>query len=186
MLYKNKINDNIKTTQANLEKEIIYAKMYIKILDEWCNPLLKSSNSFRENSPKLLEILRESVISSIISSMCNIFTNSDEVSLWRLINQAEKTTDFNNKETYIKKIKEIREKLNPFRNIDRNHNIPWREEKNKKISISDIKEWASFAETIYKEIIEKIGMSFPLNGLVTAEFDEQIQRNINWINKGSV
>lgn len=104
------MNDNIKITQTNLEKELIYAKMYMKILDEWCNPLLKSSNSFRENSPKLLEILRESLISSLISSICNIFTNSNEVSLWRLIDQAEKTTNLRlkNKETYLTKIEGIK------------------------------------------------------------------------------
>lgn len=68
--------------------------------------------------------------------------------------------------------------MNPFRNIDRSHNIPWRKGKDKKIRISDIKEWLSFAETIYKEIVEKIGLSFPLNGLVPVEFDEQIKRNI--------
>lgn len=178
--YANKMNDNIKTTQTNLEKELIYAKMYLKILDEWCNPLLKSYNSFRENSPKLLEVLRESVMSSLISSMSNIFTNSGEVSLWRIINQAGETAYLRNKQTYINKIVEIKEKLNPFRNIDRSHNIPWRKGGDKKIPISDIKKWLSFAETIYKEIVEKIGLSFPINGLVPAEFDEQIKRNIKY------
>lgn len=176
------MNDNIETTQTNLEKELIYARMYIKILDEWCHPLLASSNPFRENSPTLLEMLRESLISSLFSSICNIFTSSNEVSLRRLIDQAEKTNNLKlkNKVTFITKIEGIKEKLNPFRNIDRSHNIPWRKGGDKKILISDIKEWLSFAETIYKEIVEKIGLSFPINGLVPAEFDEQIKRNIKY------
>jgi len=107
------------------------------------------------------------------------------IELSRLEEELGKITDLENKETHIEKIKVIQEKLNPFRNIDRSHNIPWQKGKDKKISISDIKKWLSFAETIYKEIIEKIGLSFPLNGLVPVEFDEQIKRNINCINSYS-
>lgn len=179
------MKDDIKITQASLEKEIYYAKSYTKILDEWCRPLLKDSNPFRESSPTLLELLRESVRSSLISSICNIFANSNEVSLWRIINQSEEITKLVDKETYVNKIKKIEGKLEPFRNIDRNHNMPWRKDKDKKILIPELKEYILFAETVYKTVIEKINLSFPLNGIVPPEFDEQIKRNINWINNSS-
>ena len=181
MLCKTKTCDDVKITQESLEKELVYTKMYLKILDDWYGNLLKKSNSFRENSPTLLEVLREGVRSSLISSMCNIFTGSNEASLWRLIDQVEKTTGrVENKESYIKRIEEIHGKLNPLRNVERNHTIPWRKDKDKKIFMSEMKDWIFFAETTYKEIIKGIGLSFPLNGLAP-EFDEEIKRNIDWI-----
>ena len=133
MLCKTKTCDDVKITQESLEKELVYTKMYLKILDDWYGNLLKKSNSFRENSPTLLEVLGEGVRSSLISSMCNIFTGSNEASLWRLIDQVEKTTGrVENKESYIKRIEEIHGKLNPLRNVERNHTIPWRKDKDKK------------------------------------------------------
>jgi|SRR3989338_4017245 len=187
MLCKMETCDDIKITQVSLEKELVYTKMYLKILDEWYGNLLKRSNPFRENSPTLLEILGEGVRSSLVSSMYNLFAGSKEASLWGLIDQVEKTVGHvENKESYMKKIMEIQGKLNPLRNIERNHNFPRRKDRDGKISMSEMKNWVSFAEATYKEMIKQIGLSFPLNGLVPEEFDKQIKINIDWIcNKSS-
>ncbi len=182
-LYKTGTVDEINTTQIYLEKEITYSILNIKVLKNWCTPLLKSSNPFKEDSYNLLVVLGESVSSSLISSLYNIFTNSDEVSLWRLINQVNEISKISKKEDYIERIKEIREGLNPLRNIARAHNIPWRKDQNIKIPLSKLEEWLSFAENTYKEMVKKLGMSYPLNGLVPEEFDKQIIRNINLIYK---
>lgn len=182
MLYDEKMEADVKITQEYLKKEITFSMFTMKILKKWSRPLLANENHFRKNSPDLLATIDECVVSALIASLYNIFTNPDEVSLSRFINQIDQIDKINEKENYIKKIISIRRKLNPLRNTARSHNIPWRKKKNIKVGISTLSEWLSFADETYKKLIRRINrmnITYPMNGLVPEGFDKQIERNFN-------
>lgn len=210
MLCEKMDRNNIEITQKYVEKELVYAEKYQKILDNWCDEIGGLLHPFHQKSPNLLETIRVALTDSFVISMAKIFARSNEAGLWKLIQLAseiednflqlklERKPDFvksnceekrkvflSNKEMYIAKIKEIRNELKPLRNIERVHNLPWYDDATK-IAWPKLKGWLYLAKKIYAEILESIVETYPLNDLVPEEFDRQIADNVNWINNISV
>ena len=190
------MNDSIEVTKACVERDIYDANIFHTLMFRWVNGLV-AINGFERNFQGLFRYIRDALETKYIFALAKLFANSKEAGLWKFIQQAKAYPDeaieirlervdellrdrfrtkrqefLSNFDHYEKRIREISEVINPYRNIQRAHNFPWREN-DKETTWIDTKEWLTFAETVFVQAVDgichscqRVGDFFPaeLNG----------------------
>ena len=95
-----------------------------------------------------------------------------------------RATFLRNADSYPKQIREIREKLNPLRNIQRAHNFPERAERTER-SWLEVREWLAFAERVYGAAMWASGEGSSAEvRFLPVTFDADVQHMLSVIYEG--
>jgi hypothetical protein len=191
------IKDSLLVTKECVRGDILDANIYHSLMFKWVNGLV-AVNGFERAFDGMFHWIRDALETKYIFAMAKIFARSNEAGLWRFIQQAkaysqdaidlklERVHDFlkdslrnqrqeflKNFDTYEKKIKEISEVIEPYRNVQRAHNLPWRQNGGKEVTWDTTKRWLDFAEQVFVQTVDgicesccRVGEFFPseLNG----------------------
>ncbi|MCR4336533.1 MAG: hypothetical protein NUV91_01840 [Candidatus Omnitrophica bacterium] len=168
----NKEYNNLDITKKNVEREILEARIYRNLLSNLIMGIRKSS--FYNNHKEVFHYIEGTLETSYILALCKIFAKSKEESLWKLLDLVRQVEDktfenrlrsfphapheqlrqqrekiLHNISSYIERIQEVEELLNPFRNTRRAHNFPLLIGKAREITYGQTEEWLDFAEEVF-------------------------------------
>lgn len=190
-----------------VNREISEARVYHALLFKWNNGL-HNEEGFERELGGLFHYVRDALETKYILSLAKLFAPSDEAGLWCLMQltkaiskkwldlKRERYPDFkerskqerkkflSNYKRYEAKIRKINKKINPYRNIQRAHNYPWRVHQGKE-TWDETKKWLTFAETVFVRAMDgicegccRVGDFYP-SGL-----DSEIEYFISLMGKG--
>lgn len=191
------LEDSITVTKECVQRDIFDANIFQALMFKWINGLV-AINGFERAFDGICHWLRDAIETKYIFALAKLYARSNEAGLWRLIQQAkqypqpaidvklERVHDFlrgnlieqrrefmSNYDAYEQRIKEISNVIEPYRNIQRAHNLPWRQNDGTKVTWDDAKEWLTFAERVFVQAADgicesccRVGEFFPaeLNG----------------------
>lgn len=156
----------------NIQQVHIYYLLAFKLIANLKET--KLDNDF----PYIVDCLYEACLTKYVSSLWKIFGPTKEATLWQLLKLATELSenDFeerlkkedpsnineirqqreelvNNRKNMEKRIKEIKKKISPLRNKEREHNLPWAYKKieEQERDCEEIKEWLDFAEETFEK-----------------------------------
>ncbi|MFA5160361.1 MAG: hypothetical protein WC484_07660 [Candidatus Omnitrophota bacterium] len=206
---KDPIQDSLDVTKECVYRELCDANIYYSLMFKWINGLV-GIKTFNREFEGLCHFLKDALETKYIFALAKVFARSKEAGLWRLIRQVKDVSKAfieiklerhahirdestrNRKEflsrfdEYEKKIKEISDKISPYRNIQRAHNIPWWNHDSEE-TWNQTKEWLSFAETVYVQAMDGIcGGSCRIGEFYPSELNGQIKYFVQLIEKGLV
>ena len=194
---KKLLGDSIMVTKECVQRDIFDANIFHSLMFKWVNGLI-AIKGFERNFDGMFRWVRDGLETKYIFALAKLFARSKEAGLWRFIQQSkeysqeaidiklERVHDFlrddlrnkrqeflKNFDAYEKRIREISDVIEPYRNIQRAHNLPWRQNDGKKVTWEDTKEWLTFAEQVFVQAVDgicesccRVGEFFPaeLNG----------------------
>lgn len=168
----------LEIVEACVKREIGEANVYHALLFKWNNGL-HNLDGFERELGGLFHFVRDALETKYILCLSKLFAPSNEAGLWQLIeltkevsetwielkrerypsfaDQSEKDRKefLQNYDRYEAKIREIKEKINPYRNIQRAHNHPLRNHESKE-TWDETKSWLTFAETVFVQAMDGI------------------------------
>ena len=202
------VQDSLEITKECVHREMSEANIYHSLMFKWINGLV-GLDGFNREFGGLFHYVRDALETKYILAIAKIFARSNEAGLWHLIQLAQDASgqfieiklervnsfirnrlkqqrvDFLTRfEEYEKKIKEISDKISPYRNIQRAHNIPWWKHDSEE-TWNMTKEWLTFAETVYVQAIDGICESCSrVGGFYPSELNGQMEYFIHILQKG--
>ncbi len=172
------VQDSLKVIETCVSRDLCEANIFHALLFKWNNGLVQSEGFEREFGG-LFSFIRDALETKYILALGKIFGRSSEASLWNLMQKSKEVSEENielklERQTFSKdrlkqqrkeflshfdeyeeKIKDISDKINPHRNIQRVHNFPWRTHDGKE-TWNETREWLTFAETAYVQAMDGI------------------------------
>lgn len=171
--------ENIYITKQCVDRDICDANVHYALLFDWVNGILVNE-AFYRNFEGMFFHVRDAIETKYILALSKLFGSFNEAGLWKLIIQTkdvpeeifenrllrdpefvredmrrEREKFFNNFDNYIRKIQAIEDKINPLRNIQKAHNLPWRPN-GTSVTWEDTKGWLTFAEEVYVNAMNAI------------------------------
>lgn len=195
------ISDNrnrLTVTKKYIERDLIDAESYRKLLSEWLSSISKNQSQFNV----IWHYVADALETKYIVVLSKLFAGTQEESLWKLIAQAKalaekkgnsdliehklerlpevirqdlrrQRDDFLvNFENHVERIQGIEKQLNSLRNKDRIHNYPNRAD-GPSVSWKQFKEWQNFAEEIYCQSMDAVPEEH-LSQFITDDLKNQI------------
>jgi hypothetical protein len=173
------LEDSIEITKACVERDIYDANIFHALMFRWVNGLV-AINGYERNFQGMFHYIGNALETKYIFALAKLFANSNEAGLWKFIQQARDSSNeaieirlesvnellrdrfitqrqefLSNFDQYEKRIREISEVINPYRNIQRAHNFPWRGN-DKETTWNNTKEWLTFAESVFVQAVDSI------------------------------
>ncbi len=178
-------------TEKIVSSELTEAEIYWMLLFEMINPLGADSEMQRAAN-EVLTFTQRALDLTYVITLSKIFADANEEGLEKLLHQCRNVFDHQvsllelkrerlnevcrpamdaarNKvldeyDSYLAKIRQIRDKLEPLRNIARAHNFPRREFRGDGILWQTTREWITFGQQVYNNIMISVGDSGLLVG----------------------
>ena len=188
-----------------VNREIGEAHVYHALLFKWNNGL-HVLPEFNREVGDLFHFVRDAIETKYILCLSKLFAPSNEAGLWHFIELVKAISDqdielkaregrderatksraeFLARYTeYETKIREINKMVNPYRNIQRVHNYPWRVHEGKE-TWDETQEWIEFAEKIFVQAMDGIYEgSRRVGGFYPTQLDSTIEYFISLMGKG--
>jgi len=192
-------SNGLTVAKSCVQRELLDANAYHRLMFSWNNRLLGEAKEFAETAGLVLSYIRYGLETKYIFALCKIFAGSNEESLWKYIQMVKDYPDENialklervderfrdsfkdkrqaflgSYDAYEKEILSIKDKLSPYRNTQRAHNLPSIPERGK-VFWDQTRDWLTFAETVFEQASDgicegclRVGQYLP------TEFDSQI------------
>lgn len=202
------VKNSLELTKACVNRDICEANIYHSLMFKWINGLV-AIERFNREFEGLFHYVRDAFETKYILALAKIFARSNEAGLWRLILQVKDVSEqaieiklerehafIRNRlkrqreeflvrfEEYENQIKEISDKISPYRNVQRVHNIPWWQP-DSDATWNETKAWLTFAESVFVQVMDGIceGHS-SVGGFYPSELNGQIEYFAHLLEKG--